>query len=64
MEQQRVGDTVRERSYAGIELLHSLVVADPGNIDPVLGPLQLVLQVEKILVGLQIGVAFHHHHEP
>ena len=40
------------------------IVSLAGHVDPVLGALELVLQIEKILVGLEVGVALDDHHQP
>src|SRR6185369_1519862 len=63
MEQERIGHAVRKGPDARVEILDNLIVADAGDIDPVFRPLQLVLQVKEILVGLEVRILFYYDHE-
>ena len=45
-------------------MFHRGVIPLAGHIDAVLRAFQLVLQVQKILIGLKVGITFHYHHEP
>src|SRR5437773_1575165 len=47
----------------GVEGLGLLVEAHALDRDPVLGGLELRLEAQEVLVGLQLGVLLHDHHQ-
>ena len=51
-------DAVRKLADESVVFLHGLVVAASFNRDAVLRALQLVLQLQKVLIGFQIGIVF------
>ena len=60
VEQQRIGQRIGEAPDGRVEILHRLVVTDPGDIDPVFGSFQLVLEIEEVLIGLEVGLVLGH----
>ncbi len=61
LEAEHVGDDVRgEDLLAHVELHDVVVVELPGVGDLALGPGQLLLEHEEVLVGLELGVALGH----
>ncbi len=63
MEQEAVRDTVRELADSAIEQFNGFVIALAGDIDAIFRSFQLILQIEEILVGFQVGIALHHDHQ-
>ena len=63
MEQEFIGQVVWKYSDGAIEDLDRLVISAPSDIDPVLRPLQLVLEVLEVLVCLEVRVALDDEHE-
>src|SRR5690606_10744046 len=53
-----------EAEALGVEGLRRLVEAHALSGDPVLGALELRLEVAEVLVRLQLRVALHRHHQP
>jgi hypothetical protein len=63
MKEYAVGQTGGELAYGAIKGFDCLIVALAGNIYPVFRSFELGLQIEKILVGFQIGIPFDHQHK-
>src|SRR5438876_5134804 len=64
-EAEHVGHEIRWKLLHGrVELLYDLVVAPPLNCDTILGPFELRLQLQKILVRFQIGIPLHDDQQP
>src|SRR5688572_9059310 len=53
----------REAEARGVVGLRGLVVPVALHVDAVLGAFELGLQVAEVRVGLELGVALHHHHQ-
>src|SRR4030067_3214394 len=61
LEAEHVGDEARgEDLLAHVELHDGIVVELPGVGDLALGPGQLLLEHEEVLVGLELGVVLGH----
>ncbi len=63
VQQEIVRQVVGKGADGGIEDLHRLIIALAGDVDAVFRSFQLMLQIEKILVGFQVGIAFGHHQQ-
>jgi hypothetical protein len=53
-------EVVGEKADIGVVILDRLVVPPPLHRDTVFRPLQLVLQFQKIFVGLELGIVLNH----
>ena len=56
-------ESAREGPDLRIVLLRWSDEIPSGHADPVLCPFKLRLQGQEVLVGLEIGIAFDHHHQ-
>ena len=63
LEHELVGQVVGEGADGGVEDPHCLVVPNPGHVDPVFRAFELVLEIEEVLIGLEVGIALNHHHQ-
>ena len=51
-------DHIGEGPQGGVVVPHGLIVVAAGDGDPVFRPLQLRLQGQEVLVGLELGIGF------
>src|SRR5262245_57635352 len=57
-------DGARKQTQASVVLAYGLVEAPALHGDTILGPLELTLQRQEVLVALQLWIALDDHHEP
>ena len=63
MQHQIVRQTVGELAYGGIKNTDSIVIALPGDINPIFSSLKLVLEIKEILIRLEVRLSFHYYHK-